>query len=520
MNDIDILLNYNKYESLFSSENQIKVEVNLETISFPESFIDSFVTSPNYFGLLKKALTDRVNINFILIQDEEVLLKNVYSPVSIIMGISTKIEKYDFDFQRNFMVLMKKVDFRTYIAKKASTTFKINIDNQERKMSYGKITSIILNAEAYHNFNDSSNKYDDFSKEEYVYILKEFLATKRLFLAYNIEKTALNFYENLVQKFDTEAFNQYVIPAFEYSAQVNINRTLEENIIFNINNNNLLKKAILIYLNLLQTLIYDFEYIDDKKIKSHKDFTRIEEITLENNKVFPYEFSCLFAKFLEKIGINFEYSDDSIKARVGKYLLEFKAISSEFNKNVLSKYELIKGITLLNKNSITKLEFNELINSISDNLYKEEINKEINNMPLSKLVDCYKEYATKVSISFSDKYNILCKLISSVKDDANAIGYILALKKILFSLDELENNISFATIASNDGAELKPVVIITVNKINIKLSNSNKYIYYNPPEPLKKYNLKELRLEFFYGRLKYIKGTKDNIIGLEKSSVC
>ena len=520
--ELNICLTYSEYEKLFNTKSkQIFVNSNLEKVFLPEILIESFIEKRDYFNILKDSLNNKANISFNLVQGEEILIKNIYSPLSIVLGIKYKENFLDNELKREFKVILNKINFNNYLIKNKDKVFKFSIDGNDKKISYNNLFSILFDTNIYDEFISNNHKYLDLSKPEFVYALKEFITTKKIFLVYQFNEQSISLYKSLFEKYDTEAINKYLITSFKYSDKVNINEYFFNQLLYGIPKNaSLIEKTIYIYLNLLQILRYDFEVeADTDIIKKHKDFTRIEEIDSKNNKVFPYEFMCLFAKILEKLKINFDYDEKFIVARIEKYLVKYKAISSTFNGEILSQLDLIKGISILNININTKNDFSKIISKISNNIYKKNINIQIVNMPFEQLLNVFKVKSNKISISFNEKYELFLNLISSANLGNDSLGYIYKLKTIIFNETELNSNISFATVAEYT-SEIKPVVIITINSININLYNSNKYIYFNPPQKIKIYNLNEIRYEFFNGRLKYIKGSSDNIIGVEKNNIC
>lgn len=520
--DINIYITYQEYNKIFSNTSkQIAINVNMESISFPEALLDTFINNTEYYDALKEGLSKRENINLILTQGDVILLKKVYSPLSIVLGIKSKEDKLDDEFKREFMVLVNKIKIGSYLSKNIKKTYITNIENKEVEFSYSTIIDIILYDEKYYEFINAKSKYMNLTKPEFVYLLNEFILNKRIFLAFELNNQQITFYKSLMQLYDTYSINQYLKSDFKYSEQVSVNPEYEKIILEKVPKNiSLLEKTIYIYLSLFDTLKYDVELDDDTIIKRHKDLTRIKEINTKNNRVFSYEFSCILAKIFEKLGIKFEYNDKYIIAKINKYIVKYKAINATFNMSCISKAELLKGITIFNDNKNTKNEFTKLINSIYHYLFQEKINIDILTMPFNKLITYYRLNTSKISIPFEKKCEIFEKLISNVALEETSMGYIYELKTLIFNSSELDSNISFATISEQDGNKENPVVIITINYININLYNSNKYIYYNPPKKLETYNLNELRMNFFKGRFKYIKNSKDNIIGLEKSSTC
>ncbi len=518
--EVIISLNQDEYNALFLDNNHFKINVNFEKVVFTNKLVDEFMKNDLFLESLKEALKKRVNLTIMLNQNDEILAKKTYSPVSIILAIQTKEDLFDNESLRDFKVLSSKIDFKNYINKNKNKLFNIDIDGKNYDITYEKATSLLLSIPEYSHFINIKGKYKKFSKEKYVYILKTFAVSKKVFLIFKFENEIIENYKNLIQLYDTEAINQFIETTFKYSDKVEINENFKSFIISDYDNVSRIEKAILIYIKLFNILKYDYEFIDDISIKKHKDFSRIVEITEKNNKVVTYEFSCLLAKIFETLNLKFTYNDNYIIVRINKFLLKFKSINEEFNIDLLNSLSLLKGINILNSNKNTCSEFEKIISSIYNKLHEEKIESAILKMPFNELINLYKISSSKINILFQEKFNCFLKLISEVTKEEEAIGYIYELKNIFFKDEDLNANISFATVIEKEHNLSTAMVIITTNPININLYNSNKYICYNPPKSIRIYNLTELRQEFFNGRLKYIKGSKDNIIGLEKSSIC
>ena len=520
--DINIYIDYKEYDTLFNSNaEQITVRLNLDKITFYETLINYFIEKDSYFNYLKEALSRRKNINLVVEQNDIILLKKTIAPAAIVLGIKTKEETLQNDFKRKFKVLLNKIDIDNYLNNNYRKTYTINVDGKKLKFLYGQILDVILDSGRYNEIINTRFKYLGINPREFVYVLKNFLIDKHILITFALDSQAVTYYKTLIQSFDTFAINKYQETEFKYSADVSIDKDFANYILSEMPKNiSLLEKTIYAYMNMFQLLKYDEELVDDKIVKKHKDLTRIQDINIKNNMIFSYEFSCLFAKILEKLGLKFEYNDKYIIARINYFVIKYKSMTPEFNLKELSQFDIIKEITLLNDNKNTKDDFNKIISKIYDTLYQKKVDIEIAKMPFNKLLAYYKKTSNKISVSFEKKYEIFLKLISNVTLDANAMGYIYELKTIIFNEDELNSNISFATVAEQYGKKVNPAVIITVNNININLYNSNKYVYYNPPSSLETYNLNEIRLHFFNGRFKYIKKSRDNIIGVEKNNIC
>ena len=63
------------------------------------------------------------------------------------------------------------------------------------------------------------------------------------------------------------------------------------------------------------------------------------------------------------------------------------------------------------------------------------------------------------------------------------------------------------------------IIVAVINKTNLNLYNSNLYYVFDFPKKMHVYTLTEIRREMFKSNIFYIKGTKDSLIGIERSNV-
>ena len=83
-----------------------------------------------------------------------------------------------------------------------------------------------------------------------------------------------------------------------------------------------LEKAFYIYKELCKRFTYDEEQLAGLTNAiytiNHRDIERIKKINSNNNKIICHEFSVIYAKFLEKIGIDYEIIRKTIDIIRGK----------------------------------------------------------------------------------------------------------------------------------------------------------------------------------------------------------
>lgn len=517
------LLDKNKYQQLVNSKN-VYVNVNMVDTVIPLKLLQEMLVNEEFYSYLTKCIKGKTNLEFALTSNDEIISKITFPIVAIIIGLKQLLEndiEIDDSIVTKINYLCRQIDFASFLKKSINLEFETKIDNHAIKLKYSEILSVMLEPEKYLEFINSPKKVYNLSKEEFAFCLKEFFTKENILNCYLFNNSFVQCYQYIISNYDIEAINNYLVSDNLWS-NINLNETLINEVSKNIPPHaSKLEQVIYIYYILTQILNYDEEFDEvDGFAKKHKDFSRIELITSKNNRVANYEFTAIFAKFLEKLNINYKYSESNVKFRYKKYLLKATTISSEVSRNKSLIDKMLKGITVLNQNKNTKAEFEQLISKIYQELYAKKMNLSILKMSFTDSLTYYQKLSNKNSVPFKEKLELFYALIGDSKKIGGLdIGYIFQLKEILFNESELNSNIRFITISENDKNTSNPVVIITVNTVNINLYNTNNYIYYNPPYPIENYSLADLRKEFFNGRFSYIKGTKEDIIGLEKSSV-
>ena len=126
----------------------------------------------------------------------------------------------------------------------------------------------------------------------------------------------------------------------------------------------------------------------------------------------------------------------------------------------------------------------------------------------------YRINSSHNNLDFNRKFKLFLQSLKNIKEE-QWIGYINNLKKIFFDKKDLNANISFALMSNRNN----PIIVAVINKTNLNLYNSNLYYVFDFPKKTHVYTLTEIRSEMFKSNIFYIKGTKDSLIGIERSNV-
>ena len=195
--------------------------------------------------------------------------------------------------------------------------------------------------------------------------------------------------------------------------------------------NTKLEKAIYVYIKLCQTFSYNNEYyiFDGGRIVAYKHETidNIPKYNMVNNQIICYEFTAIFAKFLDILGINFKvkykkeidhfggqhtnltfYEDD--------FIIYTDSVTSILDGDLFrSKIGLdLVGIVCKNESEIIKCKFNSVLNNVYLKLndksylnYFNELKSKIDNIDLVKKIDLFSKLSNMMFSSCMDKLSLM-----------------------------------------------------------------------------------------------------------------
>ena len=313
-----------------------------------------------------------------------------------------------------------------------------------------------------------------------------------------------------------------------------------------------LEKAIYIYIKMCKLLTYDEEYYAVNQrgevAEKHKSIDYISSITLDNNKVVCFEFNLMYSNLLNKLGINFAssygknafgmenpFGEDSygeghsnLEFRVNKFLISVDAVTSILQGDIFQAKlnQPLVGLNCINKNKKTQYEFKEMVTKIYQLIVEQE--KKLDEtqqvehvQTLDELLKEYSKLTTNIhEISLNERLSILIDKVNSTKMvGIDSMAYILQLRKILFTNDQINNNIKVTIIRNNESFEDEKVAtvsaIFTLNAYNIDESEEqNIYYYYNPNCELISITKEELQVKFNDGIFEFVGNDCPKIPGI------
>lgn len=294
--------------------------------------------------------------------------------------------------------------------------------------------------------------------------------------------------------------NQFILTSYDpYLDKIELNSNLLKNI-YKLSEPNTLKYIINVYIYLCNLFTYDFLYYinpSSKRSMRHTKISYLKEINLDNKEIVCFEFTSIFAYFLNSIAVPyqirqigekygflhshlvFEYNGFLIKIDPTLHILK-----SDFS-NIKLKKEL-SGIECLNKEPRKIKEFYQILKECYTPL-KETY--EYDYLPKNKFN--VKEVDKNILIYFQRLDLILKKINDIFLEPIDKASYFLRLMKELFK--EEYNKSIFSCIVSNQESL---VYIITI------IDRKNYYFLYNGNfNQIEKEVLEKL---FYHKKLEYI----------------
>lgn len=376
------------------------------------------------------------------------------------------------------------------------------IDNHECVVASESIFNLLnMDVEEFNDFlENGKSSFGGVKKEEFVYILVNYIKKNKLKELYVLEDLVLSriqaFQNN--ELIDIEAFNQ-LLTTDVVSDDVLVNNSIKERILKNVPQTlNDLERVLYVYIMLYETYSYNPKLFTD-----------------EHHQEGVKEFSKTFANILNRFKVNYEILSETptnfkIKFRVGKYLLLLNARHEENDR--------LTGIKCMNLNKQTTEDFKEEFKSVSKmfgNVDDEEVivDDEVKVEPevIEEEVDLdalIKEYNSlnppKVTISLKTRISILLDKIETAKvHGADALAYVLLLRKNLFTYRERDHNFDYKIIYNHSSEETCGLLILNATSMK-ENPESNVYYLFMPPNGLFKKNPESAKLKLETGEYEEI----------------
>lgn len=432
--------------------------------------------------------------------------------------------------------LLKDIIYYDKMRKKyQNKRFGIDIDNIHYDIKTSDIMEFLdTNHYDFEKMCDNNAELFGIPKEHFVYAVKYFLEKEDILNNYYFPSNfEMNVRDILYDYVDIVALNILLKTEDALHLKIELDKELEGTILGSMPNDfSLLEKALYVYIMLCKTLTYDEEFYatdesDEANLK-HQDYRRVEHINSKNNRVTCYEFNLLYAKFLSKLGINFKsfylasndkeaYGDGHVflNFRVGKYLVHADAVEQILYGDIAEakRNNMLGGIKLINKNSVSQREFNESLEKVYSFISERENKTLYGEESFESLVSEYRKLTNNYnSVDLKTKIHIIMnKINNSDYIGVDAMSYILALKKCLFTYDEKYYHIRINIVGNKDtnSDDIKRLsVIFTID--------NQEYFLFTPHGESRELTFDELKKLFDKGILSYLENDSMPIEGIKR----
>lgn len=545
----------------YKEDEKIKIGKNVISVKL----LKEIITLDNYYELAKKLFRNEVEsfrVCRIIYGD---LGESIYlSKGDIIKGLDVIIQQglagFDELAYRRYDALKQEITYDKFLEKYKGNNYNITIEGRKYSIPIIQMMDVLnLSQEEFDKICNSPDikVINGISIEHYFFAIISFFKENNLAGKYQFPQAVKEKIIELssLQKVDIEAVNKITVISDSNVDKVQINPELKTKILEGLPTSlSEIEKAIYIYIKMCKLLTYDDEFYAVNQrgevALKHEEISHVQEITPSNNKVVCYEFNAIYGKLLQEIGLTFSTDQAlidgfggghaNLRFRSGKFLIDADSVTSILQGDILKAKlnQELDGLKCVNKNNQSKQEFKDLLTKMYTMVVTQEINQHKQNQAtltqtpevlkqvehtetFEEIVAQYKK-ATKqiVHISLSEKIDILMQKVNDSRlVGIDSLSYILHLKKVLFTKEEREKNVSITILRDNVLVEQNQIAtasaIIAINQFDLK-ENAEETIYYlyHPSISFNKISLEEIQRKFNEGQYSYIEENAPEIPGV------
>lgn len=426
-----------------------------------------------------------------------------------------------------------KMSYESFINDYKNKKIEINIEGKLVNFNVNSFINVMdMSDEEYEIFFKDTKEINGIPKIYFAYSLKHFLNTESLFEKYIMPESWRNKYELLrsYDLIDFEAVNNILESDIKNYDGVELKKELKEHLYKDMPSNlSDIEKAIFLYARACKLFTYDEEfYLSGQKgvaALRHQDINRLNEIDVNNKEIVCYEFTALYGKLLDELGIKFEVDytvtneygsgHNKLVFKEGKYIVEVDSVTTIFRGDMVrAKVDYpLEGIKCLNANEETQQKFINNVNKIYNmvNILEKPFDEAVSEY--EKIIDLQQ------TMSFDEKLEIYLDKISKSAKKLNrmdALGYAFLLSKVLFTEEEKTHNINFGVFKKENEKKDRSLLIISVNKAGFDKNNNNtKHLIYELDGRLNYVDRNELKRRIDSREITVADQNKSKVPGLE-----
>ncbi len=455
------------------------------------------------------------------------------------------------DEKKRLEYLKDNIIFDKFLEKHKGNNYNIVIEGNKYSIPIDQLVSLL--ELPYKKFDrlclDSNKKFIyEIPKEYFIYAAYKFFSDEVLTKYFIPTNIARNYHAiDLSERIDIMAINKYLVTTDTKYQEITLDNDLKNEIICQMPSDATpLEKAIYIYIKMCKLLTYDEEYYavgqTGAAAEKHKSVDYISSINLKNNKVVCFEFNLIYSKLLSELDIhfcssylgggeeNYGFGHANLNFRVDKFLIRADSATSILLGDImLAKLnQPLVGLKCLNINYKTRYEFKETLTKMYRLIADQEKNikdvQEVEHIQtLDELLIEYSKTTESIEdISLNERLSILIDKVNSTQMvGIDSLSYILQLYHILFTFEQIENNISLTIVRNNNPIDVNsiamPIAIFTLNEQGFQENpTQNIYYYYSPNSKLIMITRKELQNKFDDRLFEYIYVDDTRIPGIKE----
>lgn len=495
-----------------------------------EKILKEFISNDNFFEYFNDVINDnKFNLTASYNVEGNRINEGISITCSDALYLLSKMEDLNEKEKNRLEALKDRCSIKRMREKFKDHEFKIEVDGKYYTFKSIDLLKIFFSKE---------DKFQDYIKNSQLlgvdikltmYAIRKLIKKEKILERYHFPRIFAKRYHLLKEQqlVDYQAINAFDENDIIYD--FSINDKLKKSIYKGMNKNySDVEKSVYLYIKLCKMFSYDPEfYLYDQKganAKFHEDISRLSKITSGDDLIVCYEFNALYSKLLEELNIKYRLNIRSslvyggghanLDYIVDKFIVFADSVTSISTGDLVNVKlnQKLEGLKCLNKSRQTREEFDGIVKRI----YKDIVNSEDNN--LDTLIREYRFLKTDYkNVSLKDRIKILLEELNMVDmKTMDCLGYLMRLKRIMFTSLELDKHISFVVLKKEEKGEVYPCVIVTINQNdNISVSLDNEYLEYRIGKDPIKVSKEEIKKMFFNDQLKYLRSSKKRIPGID-----
>lgn len=479
----------------------------------------------------------RVRLPVYFLSKFKMLNKNFYKKTELIEMFDKAIDSNQLNLtekgKQRLQILKNKMSVNAFKEKYNDYKYNLDIEGKDYSFDVKKFVSILsLPNDKYESFLKKEEKIEGLNKREYMYALAKFFLDENIFDNYMMPEQMEKRFYNLItyNVIDYESVNSMIeSDAYLYEG-VDLNKTIRDYLYKEMPANlSTIEKAIYLYVKACKLFTYDekFYAANQKGVEAvkHQDIKHLSEIDLNHRDIVCYEFTAIYGKLLEELGINFEVDytvtneygsgHNNLAFKHDKYLVEVDSVTTIFQGDLIrakTGFPLV-GIKSINVNNETAEEFKSMVERIY----------EMVNIESMSFDDALEKYESKIAnrenIDIEEKLKIYFEKLQKSGEQLermDSLGYTFMLCKALFTKEERENNLNLGVFKTKKDDEEKIVLVVTCNKKSFSShKDENKYFIYDLEGNIIKINKNDLESQLDKGGLVVVDGKRTKVPGVE-----